>query len=139
MNEFAAIQRDPCDAEVLKVFREPHIGEWVGASQLCREVLCSGLLSAIDLAGVQQVISQIESLTARGLLASCELKSQPGCRIEWVKLNGQVINPADPIALAPFMWHPIAKGLAKAYKTWRASCLRKAGASLFTCLNDFSD
>ena len=116
MNDFAAINLAPDDARVLKVFREPHIGEWVSATQLCREVLWEGLHGRYELERVGIVLEKFTSLARRGLLDVTEVSNLHAENFDWVRLNGLMVNTGDPVGMAPFMGHPIARGLVLAYR-----------------------
>lgn len=116
MNEVVAIHRSPDESDILKVFREPHIGEWISGSQLCREVLCDGLMGSMELVRVEQAMIKIDLLTSKGFLESSKLNEKLGYRIDWLELNGYRLNPADPVLMSKLMWHPIGRGLTKAYK-----------------------
>lgn len=116
MNEFTAIQHVPDDASFLKIFRRPHIGEWASASQLCKEVIWDGLCGRGELHRVGLVLNRLESLTQQGYLESNELKNMRNPSSSWVRLDGQMVNTADPESMAPFMCHPVARGLTMAYR-----------------------
>jgi outer membrane protein OmpA-like peptidoglycan-associated protein len=116
MNDFAAINLEPDDAKVLKVFREPHVGEWASATKLCKEVLWEGLPGRGELERVVLVLDKFKSLAKRGLLDVTEVTNLPAENFDWVRLNGQMVNTGDVNGMAPFMGHPIARGLALAYR-----------------------
>lgn len=116
MNDFAAISWVPEDAKVLKVFREPHIGEWASATQLCKEVLWEGLSGSGELERVELVLKKFTSLTRRGFLDVTEVTNLHADNFDWIRLNGQMVNTGDRSGMAPFMGHPIAKGLTLAYR-----------------------
>ena len=116
MNDFSAINLAPDDAKVLKVFREPHIGEWVSATKLCKEVLWEGLHGRCELERVGIVLEKFTSLARRGLLDVTEVTNLHAENFDWVRLNGLMVNTGDPVGMAPFMGHPIARGLVLAYR-----------------------
>lgn len=139
MNDTAAINLAPDDAKVLKVFRQPYIGEWASATQLCNEVLSEGLQGAGNLERVAHVLDKFQSLTKRGFLDSTEVTNLRDENFDWIRLNGQMVNTGDLSGMAPFMWHPIARGLTLAYRITpkgkrQISCTRVVGTMVVSTM-----
>lgn len=137
MSKVSAIHCVPDDASFLKIFREAHVGEWVSAAQICKEVMWGGLCGDADLQTVSNHLGKLDTLARKGLLEAGSLNSLQTTGPGWIRLDGQLINAADPISMGPLMRFDFARKLAVAYRITtngkkRISYTRHAKPALLT-------
>ena len=104
MNNLEAIQkRFPSEKEILCAINQATgDGEWISASEFWKITLGDECLKKSDLQALSVVSLKIHRLVQAGDLAKSWLAEVPQCRVELIRINGQIVNPANVDELKMF-------------------------------------
>lgn len=104
MNNLEAIQkRFPSEREILCAINQATgDGEWISASEFWKITLGDECLKKSDLQALSAVSLKIHRLVQAGDLAKSWLAEVPQCRVELIRINGQIVNPANVDELKMF-------------------------------------
>jgi outer membrane protein OmpA-like peptidoglycan-associated protein len=118
MNNTKAIQQGvPVASDIINVLKETADGEWVCASRLWRMAMGGIRLADPDLVTMTRLMNEIRHMVERGDLEAAQMGVISIQNPELVKLNGQIVNPADPEQMRRYVHlHPLARDLTLCYK-----------------------